>query len=138
MNDRKAAYVNEEPPTLTAILAALRDDLKAFFQTRFQMLAAELRQKVAAWKMGALALSIAFVFAFVGFLLLTGALVSIAILVFGVSLALLIVGVFYLILAAGAAWAGYTQLKRQGVPPERTLQMLKEDQTWLQNQTKSA
>ena len=138
MSAAKEAYVQEEPQTLATILAGLRNDLKEFFQTRFQLLVAELRQKVAAWKTGALKLAIAFIFAVTAFLLLTGALVSIIAVALGAFFALLIVGALYLAIAGGAAWFGYRELTSQRLPPDRTLQVLKEDQAWLQNEAKSA
>lgn len=138
MDARKEGNVYEKTQTVTTIFAELRDDLKEFVQTRFQLVVAELRVKVIAWKTGALTLAIAVIFACAAFLLLTGALVSVIAASLGAFLALLIVGALYLIIAAGAARLGYKKLTSQSVPPERTLRVLKEDQVWLQNEAKSA
>ena len=138
VNAGNEAYMHEQHQTLATIFADLRNDLKEFFQTRFQLLVAELRQKVAAWKTGALKLAIALIFAVTAFLLLTGALVSIIAVALGAFFALLIVGALYLAIAGGAAWFGYRELTSQRLPPDRTLQVLKEDQAWLQNEAKSA
>ena len=138
MNPGQEAHVHEEPQMLATVLAHLRNDLKEFFQARFQLLVAELRQKVAAWKTGALRLAIALIFAAAAFLLLTGALVAIIAASIGAFFALLIVGVLYLAIAGGATWFGYRELTSQRLPPDKTLQVLKEDQAWLQNEAKSA
>ena len=53
-------------------------------------------------------------------------------------LAILIVGFGYLIIGALVAWLGYKEVTSQTMKPERTMQVLKQDQVWIEQEAKSA
>lgn len=137
MNNASRMYeVNNRP--LTAIVAELKDDVVQFLQTRYQMLLAEMKEKVETWKIALPWLGVTVLLGLVSFLLLTGAAVAAISVVVGVGWSLLIVGVVYLILGAISAVVVYGELKSQGVAPTRTLQVLQHDKEWLQKKARSA
>src|SRR5262245_38126103 len=102
------------------------------------MLHAEMNEKLSAWKTGIPLIIVALLFAFVAFLVLTGALVFVVAMPLGVGWALAAVGLAYLVLAAVMGWIGYAEIAHNQLKPERTLRVLKEDQTWIQNEARSA
>lgn len=132
-------YGNHEKngKSLSAIINELKQELREFAQTRYQMLQAEMQEKLTAWKTGIPLMITGALFALVAFLLLTGALVYVVAIPLGVGWALTIVGVAYLILAAVTAWIGYAEIAHNQLKPERTLRVLKEDQIWIQNEARS-
>jgi len=50
----------------------------------------------------------------------------------------LIVAGAYLVLGIGAGWFVYAEIKATGLAPTRTLNVLKQDQTWIQNEARTA
>jgi uncharacterized membrane protein YqjE len=135
-----ANYSNHERngKSLSATINELKQELREFAQTRLQMLQAEMNEKLTAWKTGIPLMLVGAVFAFVGFLVLTGALVFVVAIPLGIGWALAAVGLLYLILAAVTAWIGYAEISHNQLKPERTLRVLKEDQIWIQNEARSA
>ncbi|HWR36046.1 MAG TPA: phage holin family protein [Clostridia bacterium] len=124
------------------LLTEFKEELKEFANTRFQMLRAELTEKAGAWKAAVPMLAICGVLLLFAFMLLTGALVALIALAFAnhpwaYALSFAIVGVIYL-LAGGAAGAyGYRTIKANGMAPERTMRILKQDQVWLQTEART-
>jgi uncharacterized membrane protein YqjE len=133
------SYVNHEKngKSLSAIINELKLEFREFAQTRYQILQAEMKEKLAAWKTGIPLMVTGLLFALVGFLLLTGALVVVVAIPLGVGWALTAVGLAYLILAGVMGWIGYAEISHNQLKPERTLRVLKEDQIWIQNQARS-
>lgn len=123
---------------LAAVIAELKNDLVQFLQTRYQMLMAEMKEKIDTWKSALPWLLVAVFLAFTAFLLLTGAAVVLLAMAVGVGWSLLIIGVVYLILAAISVAVVYGELKSQGIAPQRTLHVLQEDKLWLQKEARSA
>lgn len=136
MNNQAAQERNGRP--LGVIINELKSEISEFAQTRYQMLAAEMNEKITAWKMAIPFLAIGLLFAFAAFLLLTGALVAVIAAALGVGWALLAVGGAYLILGAVAAFVGYREITANKLTPERTLRVLKQDQVWIQSEARSA
>ncbi len=128
--------------SLSDLAAELKDELKEFLQTRYQMLASEMREKVSILKTSLPMIMVGLVFLFTAWLLLTAALVGGIAMAFlpnpyAYPLALLIVGVFYLIVGAAAAVFAYSHIREQGFAPKRTMRVLKEDQAWFQAEARS-
>jgi hypothetical protein len=133
---------HENGRSLAALLAELKDELKSFLETRFNMLASELRDKVSAWKLALPTIAAGLVLLGTAWLLLTGALVAavyVAFLgnAFAVAISLLLVGIAYAILGALAASFAYRGLADTGVLPRRTLRVLREDRLWLEDEVKT-
>jgi len=133
--------VNNEK-SLGAVLAETREEMKEFVETRLQLLRAEIREMVQTWKYSVPLLLVAAVLLMFGWGAITFALVA---LVRGWFLpsalgwvwAGLIIGALYLIAAIVVGWFAYAELREVGVTPKRTLQVLKQDQVWIQNEART-
>jgi len=117
----------------------LRNDLKGFIETRYEILRAELRGAIKKAQGAAIMFVAAALFGVVGIILLGfcaslaigfafGALTNQAGLIWG----FLITGVGNLMLAAIVALMGKSNLKAKNLIPERTLRVLRSDQQALQ------
>lgn len=129
--------------SIASIIAETKEELKVFVQTRVQLFQAETKEKIKAWKMSAILLGagglllvtawFSFVFAFIAALhswLGPGD--------FSWCFGGLIIGGLFLICGLVLARAGYADIKKAGVAPTRTLRILKQDQEWIKNQTRTA
>ena len=135
---------NANGRTLGDAIADLKVEAKEFVQTRVQMLRSEMKEKVSAWKAAMPMIGVAVLFGITAWLVLTAALVSVIAGAFApnpyaVFYATLIVGFGYLLIAGIAGWAGYAEIKRHGgMAPGRTMEVLKQDQVWIKNETTKA
>lgn len=134
--------LNENGRTLAGVIAELKDELREFVQVRFDMLRAELRDKVKTWRMALPLILTALVLLATAWLVLTAALVAVIAAAFYPSrlayfFALAIVGVAYTLGGGiGAAFA-LRGLKAQGLMPRRTAKVLNDDKIWLQTEARS-
>ena len=140
IDDRRRRTVNERP--LSETVSDAFNELKTFAETRVAMLRSEMREKVQQVKFAAPLLVVGALLGVSAWFLLTGALVAVISAAFGDTiwapfLGLVIVGVVYLIAAACAIWMGYGRLTEKGLMPERTIQILKEDKIFLQNEART-
>jgi Putative Actinobacterial Holin-X, holin superfamily III len=128
----------EQERHLAQSLAELRDDLKGFIETRYEIFRSELNTGIKKARGAAVLFGAAVVLAMVGVLLL-GFCVALAIgLAFGaftnqVGLVwgFLIAGVAGVGSAVIAAMAGKARLKAENLAPKRTLRVLQRDQAFL-------
>jgi uncharacterized membrane protein YqjE len=113
-----------------------------FISTRVEMLKAEIREKVQHIKSAAPMMVAAFVFAWGAFLAFTFGLVAlIAAFIknpYGWAIAAGAVFLVYALAAALLGWLGYKEVQTEGLAPERTLRVLRQDQAWLKNEARSA
>jgi uncharacterized membrane protein YqjE len=128
---------NGNGKTLAGVLNEVKDELKDFLDTRLQMLMSEMKQKLSVWKLALPMFLIAALIGFIGFVLLSLALVAAIANAMGWGWALLAVGGFYCIAAGGMAFLGYNEIKSEGMAPERTMRVLKQDKIWLQNEART-
>ena len=129
-------------PTLAEVVAEIKDEIKEFVQTRVQMFKTELHDKITAWKAGALLAAVGLVFLGTAYLLITLAVVGLVAVAFQGSpyawfLSFLIVGVVWALIGGIAGFIAVREFKAQGVAPKRTIEVLKEDKIWLQNEAES-
>ncbi len=122
---------------LAGVLNEVKEELKEFLDTRLQMLKSEMKQKIAMLRMVVPLLLLAAVLGAVGFLLLTIALVAAIATLIGWGWSFVVVGVFYSLVAGATAMLALREMKAEGLAPSRTLKVLKQDQIWLQNETRS-
>ena len=137
INQSQNQNPQENMKSVVAAIKELKEDTANFLQTRYQMLLAELKQKLAAVKLALPLFAVAAVFALLSLFVLTGALVFVVGQAIGIGWALLVIGVLYLIIAGACAWIGINELSNAGVAPKRTLEVLKQDQVWLQSEARS-
>ena len=133
--------MNTEKP-LGVILTETKAEMKEFLDTRLQLLRSEIKEMVQTWKYSVPLLLVAAVLLLFGWGVITFALLA---LVRGWFLpsplawvwAGLIIGGLYLVAAIVVGWFAYAELREVGVTPKRTLQVLKQDQVWIQNEART-
>ena len=120
------------------MLQEIKNEIKEFVRTRFEIFKQEMQEKLSAYK-AAMPMAIAgALFIATAWFLITGAIVAAIALALGWPLAFLIVGFAYFILGAAAGWFAYKEVTSHPMKPERTLQVLKQDQVWIEQEAKSA
>ena len=140
-------YINEHDRpnngrNLSATINEAKDEFKRFAETRIAMLQAEMKEKVAIIRASAPMMAIGALLGVTAFLVLTGALISLIWTAFagnrfGPFLAFVIVGVIYAIVGGGVGMYGYKKLSAEGLTPDRTIKVLKDDKVWLQNEART-
>lgn len=128
--------------SLATVLAETKEELKGFVSTRLEMLRAELREKVRTWRQGIPFLLVAAVLIITGWIALTFTLIALLHVAFIDSpyswfFAGLIVTAFYLVVGGLVGWFAYRELTATGLKPTRTLEVLKQDQLWMQNEART-
>ena len=139
MTNGRFAEANNNKP-IGVVLHEIKDDLKEFLDTRYQMLAGELREKLGVWKTSLPMLAVAAVLGVTAFLCITFAIIAAIRPLFasdyGWAIAAVIVAVLYLAIAGTMAWLAYRELQYTGVAPTKTMEVLKQDQVWIQNEAR--
>ena len=137
---REARREIQRERSLADVAHEIKVELKDFIQTRVEMLRKELNENIASIKAGIPMLIAGAVLGWFCLMLLTAALVAVIAPAFENEYrwasALGIVGLAYLLIGGAAAWMGYREITARGLAPKRTLQVLKEDQVWLQNEAR--
>lgn len=129
--------------SLTTIIAETKEEIKQFITTRVNMLKMEIAEKVRIWKAVVPLLFVALALLLAGWIALTFAVIALLHGLFMPSVyawgwAALIVAVAYLVLGIATGWFVYAEIKATGLAPTRTLSVLKQDQTWIQNEARTA
>lgn len=133
-------YVDTNGRSLAEVISEIKDEVKEFVQTRASMFVAEMREKISNSKTGAIYAGIALVLGWMGLLMLSVALAALVAVAFWGSpyawfFGFLIVGLLWTIMAAMLAIAALRQFR--DLAPKRTIQVLKEDKIWLQNEARN-
>jgi len=134
-------YPPEKP--LAQVLNEFKEELKEFAATRIAMLRAEMNEKLVSARAALPAIAVGAVLALFAVVFLCVALVAVVAMALGGgagawAAAFAIVGGAFLLIGALAIYYGVGKLKARGLKPERTLRVLKQDQIWLQNETRRA
>jgi uncharacterized membrane protein YqjE len=129
--------------SLATILAETKDEIKQFITTRMNMLKMEIAEKVSTLKSVVPILFFALALLLAGWMALTFAVIALLHGLFTPSVyawcwAALIVAGAYLVLGIAVGWFAYGEIKATGLAPTRTLSVLKQDQTWIQNEARTA
>ena len=129
--------------SLGALLSETKEELKEFFETRIQILIAEIREKVTTWKYAIPLLLVAIAILLTAWATFTFALLALFHSFFVPSYyawlwSALIVTAVYALIGGGVGWFAYGEIMAVGVAPKRTLQVLKQDQVWIQNEARTA
>ena len=131
---------NGNAKSIAVTLHEIKDDLKEFLETRYALLRSELSEKFGVWKTSLPMIIGALMLAWSGFLALTFTFVALLRPLFandyGWAIAAGIVAVVYFFVAGVVAWLAWRELSYTGVAPTRTMQVLKQDQVWLQNEAR--
>jgi hypothetical protein len=140
IEDERRRQVNDKP--LSATINEAKEEFKAFAETRIAMLQSEMRDKIAGIKAAAPMLVIGAVVGLTAWFVLTAALITVISAAFSPSpyapfLGCIIVGVVYAVFGGAALMFGLSKIREQGVVPDRTIRVLKEDKVWLQNEART-
>ncbi len=128
----------ENERSLQGMLQDIKNEIKDFVQTRFEIFKREMQDKLSSYK-SALPMALAgFLFLATAWFLITGAIVAAIALAWGWPWAFLIVGFAYLICGATIGWLAFKEVSSANMKPERTMQVLKQDQVWIEQERKSA
>jgi uncharacterized membrane protein YqjE len=138
----ESRYAGNHGQNLAAVVSEIRDELKEFIQTRLQMVKSELHETISAAKVWAPLAAAAVIFLGTAYLLLTIAIVALVSVAFVTNpyrwfLSFLIVAVVWAITGVVFAYLAWIQLRAQGIFPKRTVEVLKADGIWLQNEVRS-
>lgn len=140
MASRPQSYPPEKP--LSQVLTEFKDELKEFAATRIAMLRQEMGEKLSVAQAALPAIAAGAVLALFAGLFICVALVAVVAMTLGGgagawAAAFAIIGAIFLLIAALAVSFGVNKLKARSLKPERTLRVLKQDQVWLQNETRN-
>ena len=128
--------------SLAAVLAETKEELKQFIATRVEIFKAEMNERIITLKRGLPLIVGGALVLFAGWLTLTFALVALLHTVFIASVyswfwAGLIVAAVYMLAGGIVGWMGFKGLMATGLKPARTLEVLKQDQIWIQNEART-
>lgn len=129
--------------SIGTVISETKQEVKEFIQTRIAIFKAEITEKVRTWKYAVPVLLGALVLFLAAWIVLTFALVALLAGIFQPSpyawlFGALIIGGAYLLLGLALGWFAYSELSSTGVTPQRTLEVLKQDQVWIQNEARTA
>jgi uncharacterized membrane protein YqjE len=145
MNERRtnqARYDESDERTLAEIVSEVRDELKDFVQTRVEMMRSEVRETVQAASRWLPLGVVAWVFLSTAYLLFTAAIVAAVSVAFVTNpyrwfLSFLAVALAWSAAGGIFAYLAWTQFRAQGTLLKKTLDVLKADKVWLQNEARS-
>ena len=129
--------------SLGTVLAETKDELKEFLGTRVAILQAEMKEKARTMKYSIPLLLLSLALLLAGWITLTFAFVAmlhswLAPNPYAWTWAAVIVAGIYLVAGGAVGWFAYSEIRIAGVAPKRTLTVLKQDQAWLQKETRAA
>ena len=124
---------------IAAVIHDLKTELLQILNTRLQMLSAELQEKLQIWKTALPLLAGGLVLLFGGLVAITFALIALiqgalSPNPYGWAIGGAVVGFMYLVLGSAGLWRIRNIFRRENVLPERTLRVLKQDQSWLEKE----
>jgi len=127
--------------SLAAIINEVREEFEEFVQTRLELLKKEVRQTLQILRVAVPLAATAALFLLTAYVLMTLALVGLLAAVFAGNpfrwfLAFLIMAVAWAIVGAVAGVWALGAFKKGGLVPRRTIQVLKADKIWLQQEAK--
>jgi uncharacterized membrane protein YqjE len=128
----------ENERSLQETLQDIKNEIKDFVQTRFEIFKREMQEKLSSYKSALPMAVMGLLFLATAWFLLTGAIVAAIALALGWPWAFLIVGAAYLIFGGTIGWLAYKEVTSASMKPERTMQVLKQDQVWIDQERKSA
>ena len=134
MNEFKTVGTDER--TLAGLIVEIRDEIQEFLQTRVEMLKSECQETVRAFQAAAPLALLALVLLGSAYLLFTLALVGLIAVAFWNNpyhwfFAFLTVGAVWSAMGGLAAYFAWNRLRRHGLFPRRTVEVLKADKAWV-------
>jgi uncharacterized membrane protein YqjE len=126
-------------PSIGELFRQLAQDSATLIRQEVALAKLEMRENVKSAARDMTMIVVGGAIAAVGALVLTAFLVILlGSLMANYWLAALIVGVLYLIVGGGLAWSNLKRLRESELKPEHTIDSLKEDKQWLQQEIREA
>jgi hypothetical protein len=142
INQNPNIYPIDEHPSFRGVVNEVKLELREFITTRVALFRKEMKQKAGSLKfaapmiaVGALCLLAAFVFVNVAIVAVIAAALGGAVMSWCYS-ALILCG-FYGVIGGAMAWIGMREIRGTGLVPTHTLEVLKKDQHWMQQEAKT-
>jgi hypothetical protein len=126
-----AAYRRRPERSIASLLADLAAEIRTLFRLELALFKAELAEKLHRIGYGVAALSAGGILAFSGWMALLAAAVLALAMVVRPWLAALIVGIAALLVGGVLLYVGKRWLDARLLVPRRTLNSLREDETWI-------
>ncbi len=129
--------------SIASVIAETKEEFKAFVRTRAQLLQAETKEKLKAWKVSLILIAVGTLLLVTSWFTFVFAVVAllrswIAAGDYSWCFGGLIVGGLLLVSGLAVCGSGYRGIRKAGMAPTRTLRILKRDQEWIQNQARGA
>src|SRR5207248_2213783 len=139
MMSRRATQYAER--SVADVVGEMKDELKDFLETRYEVFRSEMQEGLRTVKSAAPLAAAAVVFLATAYVLLTLALVALIAVAFWSSpyhwfFAFLIVGLIWTVTAGILGFLARNDLRRRGLFPKKTIEVLKRDKRWLKNEVK--
>jgi uncharacterized membrane protein YqjE len=127
--------------SLAEIVSEMKEELKAFVQTRIEMLKREMQEKLGRLKIAVPLAGAAVLLLLTAYLLITVALAAAVAAAFASSYRWFfgfgIVGVVWALFGGVAAYFAKRELELKTLAPKRTIEVLRGDKVWLQREVKN-
>jgi uncharacterized membrane protein YqjE len=125
--------------SLADVLHDFKIETISFVTSRLDLFEAEMRQKAENWKSALPKIMIGAALLFTAWLLVTGAIVAtVAMLLpnnpWAYAISFAAVGIFYAIVGAILAVVGRNAFSKEGLKPEKTVHVLRDDRVWIESQ----
>jgi uncharacterized membrane protein YqjE len=137
-----ADYIYKDTKSVQHVLNDMKDELRDFISTRFELLRAEMIDKWNSIKAAAPMLAAGLALLLAAFGAFTFGLIALVAALIGGeyrwALGAAAVTVLYGIIGGAMAWMSAKQLTADGMAPERTLRVLKQDQMWAKNEARAS
>jgi hypothetical protein len=135
--------MNHKEQSPASVLAEIKEEVKGFIETRLQLLRSETTEKLRTWKHWVPLLAVGLGLVLTSWFLLTITLVALIHAWFLPSAyswvwAGLIVTAVYSVFGGVIGWFAFRRLSAAGLAPKRTIEVLKQDQVWVQNEARAA
>ena len=128
--------------SIAQVLNEIKGELVSFITTRYELLAAEVNDKINTWKSALPMLAAAIILAGTAFVVATFGLVALVARLIGTDYAwlwgALVVFALYGAIAGVLGGMGYKRLTMQHLVPTRTLRVLKQDQEFFKDEARAA
>jgi hypothetical protein len=135
--------MNHKEQSPASVLAEIKEEVKDFIEIRLQLLRSETTEKLRTWKHWVPLLAVGLGLALTSWIVLTFTLVALIHAWFlpgayaWVWAGLIVTGV-YSVSGGVIGRFAFRRLSATGLAPKRTIEVLKQDQVWVQNETRAA
>ncbi len=137
-----ADHIYKDAKSLQQVLHEMKDELREFISTRFELLQAEMLDKWSSLKAATPMLAVGATLLAAALGAFTFGLIALAAVLIGGEyrwvLGATAVTILYAAIGGVLAWVSIRRLQADGLVPDRTLRVLKQDQMWARNEARAS